>query len=91
MDVQVRVVDVDVPAQQRPHIGKRGRMIDKAHDLRAVGDGTEPVQRVAGCHESLGFGRQVSPVEGLQVIQHLIMRQRASDDQIAVLLESLAY
>jgi hypothetical protein len=66
-------------------------VIDKAHDLRAVGDGTEPVQRAAGRHPALGLGRQVSPVERLPVIQHLIVRQRASDDQIAVLLESLAF
>jgi hypothetical protein len=41
MHIEVRVVDVDVPAEGRLHIGERGRMVRQAGDPRAVRDRAE--------------------------------------------------
>jgi DNA-binding CsgD family transcriptional regulator len=45
MDIEVRVVDVNVPAESRPHIGKRGRVVGQAGDFRAVRNRAEQVHR----------------------------------------------
>jgi hypothetical protein len=76
MDIKVGVVDVNVPAEDRPHMTERGRVVGQAGDLRAVGDRAEQVHRPvrAECAR-LGHGR-VHPVDRLAGVCGLIRAKR---------------
>jgi serine phosphatase RsbU (regulator of sigma subunit) len=91
MDVQMRVVDVHVPAQQRPHIGKRGRMVDQAGRLLAVRHGTELVHRAALLDPAVGHRIRVHLVQRVRIVADLVRCQRAADDQEPVAVELLAF
>src|SRR6185437_4989433 len=90
MHVQVRVVDVHVPAEHRPDQGKRVRVVDQAERFRAAGHGAELVHRTLG-GEPTGFPlRGVYAVDGLLVVRDLGLAERSPNDQVTLFLELLS-
>jgi hypothetical protein len=87
MDIEVRVVDVNIPAESRPHIGKHSRMVDQADDFGAVRDRAEQVHRAVRV-EGARLGRvDVHAVDRFAGGCGLIGTERAPDDQVAVAIE----
>jgi hypothetical protein len=48
VDVEMEVVDVDVPAEHWPHVPERDRVVDEADEIWAVCGGAEQVHRSGG-------------------------------------------
>jgi hypothetical protein len=48
VDVEMEVVDVDVPAEYWPHVPERDRVVDEADEIWAVCGGAEQVHRSGG-------------------------------------------
>jgi hypothetical protein len=85
--VEVGVVDVHIPAEHRPHERERGRVVDQADGLGAVRRGAEQVHGPARFDRPGRFLLVVHAVQGGGVVLDLGRRQRAADDEVAVLLE----
>jgi hypothetical protein len=82
--VEVRVVDVHVPAEQRPDEPEHGGVVEQTGQVRAVRDRAELVQRDA----ARSFrGPRVRGVDCGPVPVDLVGGQCAGDDQEAVPVE----
>jgi hypothetical protein len=87
VDVDVGVVDVQVPAEHRPDEPERPRVIEQEAQLRAVRHRREPVHRAVAVDFAAPTFPFVHPEHRVARERGLVLGERARDDQVAVGLE----